>query len=350
MYVNARYCMCTFMQRRDGVTRSGWWYGCVGVVISAFWAPFFMCSAADVEIIDEVAEVELREGSVQYQTAEIDASAHEALILQFSYDTETADANDVVEYGWKMGTTGTFTKLGEFRGKNESGATPSTTDERGDVTAGLPVAAEVENLVIEIRDSDSGLSSDDVVRITGLAIVGTKKPVEPTEPDEEAATTTEGTSHEAVGTTTATSTEAVASTTPPADSEEETDTSEEILVEEEEVKVSSRTSGTRVSWWSDRQQRDNGTASPQVLGTSVSRFMVDMFYGMRHSDVMVLQDYLRTLGYFTFPQSTGYFGPYTLAAVRAFQADQGIVPAVGFVGPQTRERLNAVQSHPAGGE
>lgn len=68
-------------------------------------------------------------------------------------------------------------------------------------------------------------------------------------------------------------------------------------------------------------------------------FMVDLRIGMRSSEVMELQKRLRAEGYFTFPTDTGYFGPITLAAVKAYQAANG-VPATGFCGPLTRAALN----------
>lgn len=69
-------------------------------------------------------------------------------------------------------------------------------------------------------------------------------------------------------------------------------------------------------------------------------------------DVQALQDHLRSGGYFTYPLSTGYYGPLTVAAVRAYQKDNGL-PTVGVVGPLTRasllreENKKPVQSPPA---
>jgi len=56
-------------------------------------------------------------------------------------------------------------------------------------------------------------------------------------------------------------------------------------------------------------------------------------YGMRSNDVKLLQEKLGVI-------NTGYFGPLTLAAVKNFQAANG-VPATGFVGELTRAQLNA---------
>ncbi|WP_096185800.1 C40 family peptidase [Evansella halocellulosilytica] len=56
--------------------------------------------------------------------------------------------------------------------------------------------------------------------------------------------------------------------------------------------------------------------------------------GMRHNDVVELQEALRDKGYFTFHTSTGYFGEITRAAVRDFQQSKGI-KVDGIAGPQT---------------
>lgn len=46
--------------------------------------------------------------------------------------------------------------------------------------------------------------------------------------------------------------------------------------------------------------------------------------GMRHSDVMSLQEKLSILGYFEGEEYTDYFGDKTLAALKAFQKDTGL--------------------------
>ncbi|PJE76113.1 hypothetical protein COV04_01115 [Candidatus Uhrbacteria bacterium CG10_big_fil_rev_8_21_14_0_10_48_11] len=61
--------------------------------------------------------------------------------------------------------------------------------------------------------------------------------------------------------------------------------------------------------------------------------------GMSGSDVVLLQEALKQLGYF--PKTVlanGVFGPTTTASVVAFQKAEGI-EAIGVVGPQTREAL-----------
>ncbi|UCZ52965.1 peptidoglycan-binding protein [Bacillus shivajii] len=56
--------------------------------------------------------------------------------------------------------------------------------------------------------------------------------------------------------------------------------------------------------------------------------------GMRHNDVVELQEVLRDKGHFTFHTSTGFFGEITRSAVRDFQRSAGI-QVDGIVGPQT---------------
>lgn len=77
-----------------------------------------------------------------------------------------------------------------------------------------------------------------------------------------------------------------------------------------------------------------------VLGESTFSFATNLSEGMSSDDVRELQERLRAEGFFTFPTSTGYFGPITKAAVIAYQTAKGITPAVGFVGPITRGELN----------
>lgn len=78
----------------------------------------------------------------------------------------------------------------------------------------------------------------------------------------------------------------------------------------------------------------------QVLGAEDFQFLINLSLGMQHSDIMELQRRLRTLEFFDFPNDTGYFGPITLAAVKKYQAANGIINT-GFVGPLTRASLNA---------
>ena len=77
----------------------------------------------------------------------------------------------------------------------------------------------------------------------------------------------------------------------------------------------------------------------KVLGASDFKFTSHLSQGTSHDAVKQLQERLRAEGHFTFHTSTGFFGPITLAAVKAYQTAHGI-PATGFVGPLTIAELN----------
>ncbi|NEP83603.1 MAG: peptidoglycan-binding protein, partial [Okeania sp. SIO3B3] len=61
-------------------------------------------------------------------------------------------------------------------------------------------------------------------------------------------------------------------------------------------------------------------------------------YGSRGHKVSKLQHQLGMMGYFHHHRATGYFGPKTKRAVKAFQRDHGLRPD-GIVGRRTREVL-----------
>jgi peptidoglycan hydrolase-like protein with peptidoglycan-binding domain len=62
-------------------------------------------------------------------------------------------------------------------------------------------------------------------------------------------------------------------------------------------------------------------------------------FGSVGNDVVSLQQLLRELGYFVYPENTGYFGPITLRAVSEFQAAQKLL-VTGIVNSRTAQRLN----------
>lgn len=78
-------------------------------------------------------------------------------------------------------------------------------------------------------------------------------------------------------------------------------------------------------------------------------FERDLSLGSKGSDVTELQQYLAR-DKALYPESviTGYFGNLTKAAVIRFQEREKISPAVGYVGPKTRARLNQLSASPAG--
>lgn len=82
------------------------------------------------------------------------------------------------------------------------------------------------------------------------------------------------------------------------------------------------------------------TPTPKVLGVATYTFTQDLSLGSTGAEVGELQKTLARLNFYTGPVS-GYFGPLTQAAVRAFQQSRGL-QQVGRVGPQTRSTLNSV--------
>src|SRR3989344_5799484 len=60
-----------------------------------------------------------------------------------------------------------------------------------------------------------------------------------------------------------------------------------------------------------------------------------LYFRTSGTDVSALQQFLKNLGYFTYPTITGYYGSFTWRAVAAFQWDKGL-ESVGIVGPKTR--------------
>jgi len=81
------------------------------------------------------------------------------------------------------------------------------------------------------------------------------------------------------------------------------------------------------------------TPDGKILGASTYAINTNLSQNVQNDEVKQLQEKLRAAGFFTFHTSTGYFGPITLSAVKAFQAANGI-PTTGFVGPLTRAALN----------
>ncbi|TYQ15681.1 UNVERIFIED_CONTAM: cell wall-associated NlpC family hydrolase [Acetivibrio alkalicellulosi] len=65
---------------------------------------------------------------------------------------------------------------------------------------------------------------------------------------------------------------------------------------------------------------------------------ITLRHGMRHSEVITLQDDLRNLGFFNFHTSTGYFGDITRDAVMAYQRSRNL-NVDGIVGTQTARQL-----------
>ncbi len=79
--------------------------------------------------------------------------------------------------------------------------------------------------------------------------------------------------------------------------------------------------------------------SPTLTTTETINFTSNLYLGLRNSDILILQQLLQRLGYFSpFIDPTGYFGPITKNAVQSFQAANGI-PTTGYAGILTRSAL-----------
>ncbi|MCX6715651.1 MAG: peptidoglycan-binding domain-containing protein [Candidatus Taylorbacteria bacterium] len=78
----------------------------------------------------------------------------------------------------------------------------------------------------------------------------------------------------------------------------------------------------------------------RVLGATTFAFTNYLRQGNTSDAVRQLQERLRAEGHFTYPTSTGYFGPITFTAVQAYQSAHGI-PNTGFVGSMTIASLNS---------
>ncbi|OHA58980.1 MAG: hypothetical protein A2571_01220 [Candidatus Vogelbacteria bacterium RIFOXYD1_FULL_44_32] len=70
-------------------------------------------------------------------------------------------------------------------------------------------------------------------------------------------------------------------------------------------------------------------------------FTRDLTIGSTGADVTALQQFLIGKGHVIPAGATGYFGAQTKAALSAYQAANGIVPAAGYFGPITRAKVSA---------
>src|SRR3989344_1429670 len=77
--------------------------------------------------------------------------------------------------------------------------------------------------------------------------------------------------------------------------------------------------------------------------TTACTFTRSLTMNSTGADVTCLQNYLTGTGHFIFAGgATGYFGSITKAAVAAWQAANGVAPAVGYFGPISQARYSAV--------
>lgn len=84
--------------------------------------------------------------------------------------------------------------------------------------------------------------------------------------------------------------------------------------------------------------KGNTTNTP----TTCSPFTLDLTLGRSGIEVTNLQNFLINNGHSIAAGATGYFGGQTEAALAKFQAQNGISPAVGYFGPLTRAKVNAL--------
>jgi peptidoglycan hydrolase-like protein with peptidoglycan-binding domain len=84
-------------------------------------------------------------------------------------------------------------------------------------------------------------------------------------------------------------------------------------------------------------------------GAAACAFARSLTVGSSGADVTCLQNYLKATGHFTFSGgATGYFGPITKAAVAAWQAANGVSPAVGYFGPISQAKYSAMSGGTTG--
>jgi hypothetical protein len=82
--------------------------------------------------------------------------------------------------------------------------------------------------------------------------------------------------------------------------------------------------------------------SEQVAATQI--LTRNLTVGSRGSDVATLQNFLKSKGYLVIDSVTQYFGLQTARALARWQAANGISPAVGYLGPLTRAKINSILS------
>lgn len=86
-----------------------------------------------------------------------------------------------------------------------------------------------------------------------------------------------------------------------------------------------------------------GGSTTTVAAPSSCNFTQTLTLGSTGAEVVELQSFLEAQGKLTIPAGVnkGYFGGLTQSALAAYQAKEGISPAVGYFGPVTRAHVNA---------
>jgi hypothetical protein len=83
------------------------------------------------------------------------------------------------------------------------------------------------------------------------------------------------------------------------------------------------------------------TTTTTTSTTASVTFARNLTIGSTGTDVTALQAWLMGKGFSIAAGATGYFGSQTKAALAAYQAANGITPAVGYFGPITRAQISA---------
>ncbi len=91
------------------------------------------------------------------------------------------------------------------------------------------------------------------------------------------------------------------------------------------------------------QARAQGLTIPKEILSELPKSAAvptaDLEAGADGSDVMALQSILIQSGYLKIEAPTGYFGPVTESALRAYQNANGILPSTGYFGAATRAHM-----------
>ncbi|MCG2694670.1 peptidoglycan-binding protein, partial [Candidatus Parcubacteria bacterium] len=92
-------------------------------------------------------------------------------------------------------------------------------------------------------------------------------------------------------------------------------------------------------------------SSSSSLKTKNSQLKTNLWSGLRNPEVVSLQQSLRELGLFDYPENTGYYGQATRQAVEKFQCQYDIIcsgtpdtTGYGVFGPKTRLKFNEIFS------
>ncbi|MEK7579261.1 MAG: peptidoglycan-binding domain-containing protein [Patescibacteria group bacterium] len=84
-------------------------------------------------------------------------------------------------------------------------------------------------------------------------------------------------------------------------------------------------------------------AQLQGGGSACFTFTRDLYEGVSGNDVVQLQNHLKSTGHFPVTvNSTGFYGPITVAAVAAWQSGNGVMPPAGYFGAISRAKYNSM--------